>query len=189
MLLQLNNILSQQQVAACRAELACADWSDGLITASHHARHVKRNAQLPQRHPTALKLGEMIVTALEGSSAFLSAALPLKVFPPVFNRYAEGESFGIHIDTAIRQVPGTPHRVRTDLSATLFLTDPADYDGGDLIIEDAFGAHAVKLPAGSMVLYPAGSLHRVEAVTSGQRVSAVFWIQSMIRDDGQRALL
>jgi PKHD-type hydroxylase len=189
MLLQLPDILSAGQVADCRAELDGAEWTDGRITAGHQAAHVKRNSQVPQRHPIALKLGEMIVGTLERSPAFLSAALPLKVFPPMFNRYAEGEGFGTHIDTAIRQVPGTPHRVRTDLSATLFLSEPDDYSGGELIVEDTFGAHAVKLPAGSMVLYPAGSLHHVAAVTSGQRVAAVFWIQSMVRDDGQRALL
>jgi PKHD-type hydroxylase len=189
MLLQLPDVLSADQVAACRAELDQAEWTDGRITAGHQAQHVKRNAQLPQRHPTALRLGEMIVTTLERSSAFVSAALPLKVFPPMFNRYGEGQGFGTHIDTAIRQVPGTPHRVRTDLSATLFLSEPDDYRGGELVVEDTFGAHAVKLRAGSMVLYPASSLHHVEMVTNGLRVAAVFWIQSMVRDDGQRALL
>jgi PKHD-type hydroxylase len=189
MLLQLPDVLSPEQVAECRVELARADWVDGRTTAGHQAQYVKRNAQVPQRHPVALRLGEMIVGTLERSPAFQSAALPLKVFPPMFNRYAEGEAFGTHIDTAIRQVPGTPHRVRTDLSATLFLSDPDHYGGGELVVEDTFGAHAVKLRAGSMALYPAGSLHHVAAVTHGHRVAAVFWIQSMIRDDGQRALL
>jgi PKHD-type hydroxylase len=189
MLLRLPDILSAEQVATCRTELAGAEWVDGRVTAGHQATHVKRNAQVPQRHPVALRLGEMVVMTLERSPAFQSAALPLKVFPPMFSLYAEGQAFGTHFDTAIRQVPGTPHRVRTDLSATLFLTDPDDYGGGELVVEDTFGTHAVKLPAGSMVLYPGGSLHHVAPVTWGQRVAAVFWIQSMIRDDGRRALL
>ncbi len=189
MLLQLPDILSAAQVATCRRELDAAEWADGRVTAGHQAVHVKRNAQLPERHPAALRLGEMIVGVLERSPGFISAALPLKVFPPIFNRYAEGEGFGTHIDTAIRQVPGTPHRVRTDLSATLFLSEPQDYDGGELVIEDTYGAHGVKLPAGSMVLYPASSLHRVTPVTGGTRIAAIFWVQSMVRDDTRRSLL
>ncbi len=189
MLLQLPDILSAGQIATCRRELADGDWMDGRVTAGHQAIHVKQNYQIPERHPVALRLGEMIVGLLERSPAFVSAALPLKVFPPIFNRYGEGQSFGTHIDTAIRQVPATPHRVRADLAATLFLSEPDDYDGGELIIEDTYGTHAAKLAAGSMVLYPAGSLHRVAAVTGGIRLAAIFWIQSMVRDDGQRAML
>ena len=189
MLLHLPDILSAEQVATCRRELETADWVDGRVTAGHQAVQVKRNAQLPERHPVALRLGEMIVGMLERSPVFLSAALPLKVFPPIFNRYGEDQGFGTHIDTAIRQVPGTPHRVRTDLSATLFLTDPQAYDGGELVVEDTYGAHAARLPAGSMVLYPASSLHRVAPITRGTRLAAIFWVQSMVRDDGQRALL
>jgi PKHD-type hydroxylase len=189
MLLQLPNVLSAEQVATCLRDLQAAEWVDGRITAGHQAVQVKRNAQVLPRDPIALRLGEMIVGVLERSPAFLSAALPLKVFPPMFNRYGEGQAFGTHIDTAIRQVPGTPHRVRTDISATLFLTDPLDYHGGELVVEDTYGAHEVKLPAGSMVLYPASSLHRVAEVTAGSRTAAVFWVQSMVRDDAQRSLL
>jgi PKHD-type hydroxylase len=189
MLLQLPDVLSPAQVAACLRDLQAAEWMDGRITAGHQAVQVKRNAQVPPRDPVALRLGEMIVGELERSPAFLSAALPLKVFPPMFNRYAGGQAFGTHFDTAIRQVPGTPHRVRTDISATLFLSDSQDYVGGELVVEDTYGAHQVKLSAGSLVLYPAGSLHRVAEVTAGSRIAAVFWVQSMVRDDGQRSLL
>ena len=145
--------------------------------------------QLAGTDPAARRLGDMILRALERSLRFVSAALPLKVFPPLFNRYAGGQTFGTHFDNAILQVPGTPHRLRSDLSATLFLCDPADYDGGELVVEDTYGAHAVKLPAGHMVLYPASSLHRVNPVTRGERLAAFFWIQSMVRDDGRRTLL
>jgi PKHD-type hydroxylase len=134
-------------------------------------------------------MGEMIVAALERHALFISAALPLRVFPPLFNRYESGMSFGAHVDNAIRQVTGTPYRIRTDLAATLFLTRPEDYDGGELIVEDTYGSHAVKLPAGDMILYPATSLHRVTPVTRGARLSSFFWIQSMVREDARRALL
>ena len=189
MLLQLPDMLSAEQVATCLRDLDTAEWVDGRITAGPQAASVKRNAQVLPRDPVALRLGEMIVGVLERSPAFLSAALPLKVFPPMFNRYGEGQAFGTHIDTAIRQVPGTPHRVRTDISATLFLNDSQDYSGGELVVEDTYGAHEVKLPAGSMVLYPASSLHRVAEITAGSRIAAVFWVQSMVRDDAQRSLL
>ena len=159
------------------------------LTAGHQSARVKRNMQLAGTDPAAQRLGDMILRALERSPRFVSAALPLKVFPPLFNRYAGGQTFGTHVDNAILQVPGTPHRLRSDLSATLFLSDPADYDGGELVVEDTYGAHAVKLPAGHMVLYPASSLHRVNPVTRGARLAAFFWIQSMVRDDGQRTLL
>ena len=189
MLLQLPDILSAEQVADCRDELDKVEWTDGRVTAGHQALHVKRNAQVPQRHPIALKLGEMIVTTLERSAAFLSAALPLKVFPPMFNRYTGGGHFGTHVDTAIRAMASTGQRIRTDVSATLFLSTPDEYDGGELLVEDTYGVHSVKLPAGHMVLYPATSLHRVTAVTRGARVASFFWIQSMIRSDGDRTLL
>jgi PKHD-type hydroxylase len=145
--------------------------------------------QVPEEHPVARRLGEMIVGALQRSPLFIAAALPLKVYPPLFNRYQGSQSFGTHIDGAIREVPGFAQRVRTDISATLFLTAPEDYDGGDLLIEDTYGLHRSKLPAGDMVLYPASSLHRVQPVTRGARLASFFWIQSMIREDGKRTLL
>jgi PKHD-type hydroxylase len=144
---------------------------------------------LPEDHPTARQIGEVILAALQNSSLFMAAALPLKVFPPLFNRYQGGQEFGAHVDNAIRQVNGTPYRVRTDLSATLFFAQPDEYDGGELVVEDTYGLHNIKLPAGHMVLYPASSLHQVRAVTRGARVASFFWIQSMVRDDGQRTLL
>jgi PKHD-type hydroxylase len=189
MLLEIPAVLSTDEVALARQALTEAEWVDGRVTAGPQAAKVKRNAQVPEGHPTARALGDDILARLERTPLFISAALPLKVFPPLFNRYAGGQCFGTHIDTAIRQVPGTPHRVRTDLSATLFLSDPDEYDGGELMVEDSYGAHAVKLPAGHMVLYPASSLHDVRPVTRGERVGGFFWIQSMVRDDGQRTML
>jgi PKHD-type hydroxylase len=189
MLLHIPEILSAEQLGECRGVLAEAEWVDGRITAGHHSERVKRNRQVPERHPVARRLGEMILAALDRNSLFLSAALPLKIVPPLFNRYEGGETYGNHVDGAIRPVPGSPHRVRTDLSATLFLSMPEDYDGGELIVDDTFGAHRVKLPAGSLILYPGSSLHRVEPVTRGARLAAFFWIESMVRDDGQRRLL
>ena len=189
MLLQIPDVLDASQVAQCRQALATADWADGRATAGYQSAQAKDNAQLPEDSPVARQLGDMILAALQRSPLFMSAALPLKVFPPLFNRYAGGQSFGSHVDNAIRTIRGTPHRVRTDLSATLFLSAPEDYDGGELVIEDTYGTHAVKLPAGHMVLYPASSLHLVRPVTHGARVASFFWIQSMVRDDGQRTLL
>jgi PKHD-type hydroxylase len=145
--------------------------------------------QLPEDHPVARELGDLIVTALQNCQLFMAAALPMKVFPPLFNRYQGDQSFGTHVDNAIRQVTGTPHRVRTDLSATLFLAQPDEYEGGDLVIEDTYGVHSVKLPAGHLILYPASSLHHVSPVTRGTRLASFFWIQSMVRDDGERTLL
>ena len=144
---------------------------------------------MPEGSPAARELGGMILTALEQNALFISAALPARVFPPLFNRYQGGQSFGTHVDNAIRQVTGTPHRIRTDLSATLFFTGPDEYDGGELVVEDTYGTHSVKLPAGHMILYPATSLHHVRPVTRGARIASFFWIQSMIRDDGERTLL
>ncbi len=189
MLLPIPDVLSQEEVAECRRALAQADWVDGRITAGHQSARAKDNLQLREDHPAAQRLGEMILRALERNALFTAAALPLKVFPPLFNRYEGGQSFGTHIDNAIRQVTGTPHRVRTDLSATLFLTAPEDYDGGELVVEDVVGLHNVKLPAGHLILYPSTTLHHVRPVTRGARVSSFFWIQSMVRDDGQRTLL
>jgi PKHD-type hydroxylase len=189
MLLQVPNVLTAEQVARACQLLDDAAWVDGRVTAGPQSARAKQNLQLPEDAPQAREIGEMILAALQRSPLFMSAALPLKVFPPLFNRYAGGHSFGSHVDNAIRQVPGTPHRVRTDLSATLFLIDPDDYDGGDLVVEDTYGVHSVKLPAGHLVLYPSTSLHHVTPVTRGARVSSFFWIQSLIRDDGKRTLL
>jgi PKHD-type hydroxylase len=166
-----------------------AEWVDGRATAGHQSARAKDNLQLPEDHPAARQIGDMILNALGQNALFISSALPARVFPPLFNRYEGGQSFGTHVDNAIRQVTGTAHRIRTDLSATLFLSQPHDYDGGELTVEDTYGTHSVKLPAGHMVLYPATSLHHVRPVTRGARISSFFWIQSMIRDDGQRALL
>jgi PKHD-type hydroxylase len=189
MLLTLENILTPDQVSAARQKLATADWVDGRVTSGYQAQEVKRNAQIPEASPVSKELGEVILAGLARSPRFMSAALPLRVFPPMFNSYAGGQTFGTHVDTAIRQLVTTGQRIRTDLSATLFLTDPADYDGGELIVEDLYGEKSVKLPAGHMVLYPATSLHRVEPVTRGNRISSFFWIQSMVRQDAHRTLL
>jgi len=189
MLQQIPDVLTPDQVAQARRVLDAAPWADGRVTAGHQSSRTKQNLQLPEDSREAQELGQLILGALQRSPLFMSAALPLKVYPPMFNRYGGGHSFGSHVDNAIRQVPGTPHRVRTDLSATLFFADPADYDGGELIVEDTYGTHSVKLPAGHMVLYPSTSLHRVTPITRGERVASFFWIQSLIRDDGRRALL
>ena len=189
MLLQVPQVLSSEQVAQFRQALDQADWADGRITAGYQSAQAKHNQQLPENSPVAQQLGDVILQALQRSPLFLSAALPLKVFPPLFNRYEGGQSFGSHVDNAIRQVRGTPHRVRTDLSATLFLSAPDEYDGGELVVEDTYGLHNVKLPAGHLVLYPSTSLHSVRPITRGARVASFFWIQSMVRDDGQRTLL
>jgi PKHD-type hydroxylase len=189
MLLQIPNVLSAAQLVECRTALETAEWSDGKATAGYLSQRVKDNVQLPEGHPVARRLGEMILDALDGNQLFISAALPLKVVPPLFNRYSGGQSYGGHIDGAVRPVFGTPHRVRTDLSATLFLTPPEDYDGGELVIEDRYGAHRVKLSAGDMVLYPGTSVHHVEPVTRGSRLAAFFWIQSMVREDARRDIL
>jgi len=189
MLLQVPNVLSPEQVAQFRRTLGEADWADGRITAGYQSAQAKHNQQLPEESSVAQQLGETILSALQRSPLFMSAALPLKIFPPLFNRYEGGHSFGSHVDNAVRHVRGTPHRVRTDLSATLFLSTPDEYDGGELVIEDTYGLHSVKLPAGDLILYPASSLHLVRPVTRGARVASFFWIQSMVRDDGQRTLL
>jgi PKHD-type hydroxylase len=189
MVLQIPDILSNQQVAHARRLLDTSDWVDGRVTAGHQSARVKDNAQLPEDHPVARELGELILGSLQRNALFVSAALPLRVFPPLFNRYSGGQAFGNHVDNAVRQVPGTGLRIRTDLSATLFLAEPDEYDGGELLVEDTYGVHAVKLPAGHMVLYPASSLHRVSPVTRGARIASFFWIQSMLRDDADRTLL
>ena len=189
MLLQIPDVLTPEQVAHGRKLLDDADWVDGKVTAGHQSAKAKDNMQLPEGSPVAVELGDMIVAALGKNPLFLSAALPLRVFPPLFNRYTGVQSFVTHVDNAFRQVPGTLHRIRTDLSATLFFTDPDEYDGGELCVEDAYGVQRVKLPRGHMVLYPATSLHHVTPVTRGARVCSFFWMQSMIRDDGRRSLM
>lgn len=189
MLLCLPGVLTKDQVAECRGAMANAEWIDGNATSGQQSAMVKRNMQLREGSSEAQQLGNVVLDALAANQLFISAALPLKIFPPLFNRYEGGEFFGTHVDNAIRTVRGTAHRVRTDLSATLFLSEPEEYDGGELTIEGTFGAQEVKLPAGDMVLYPASSLHRVQPVTRGARIASFFWLQSMVRDDGERALL
>ncbi len=189
MLLHIDSVLTAEEAAACRAALERAEWVDGRVTAGYQSARAKHNLQLAEDHPLARDLSGRIVSVLERNPLFMSAALPLHVFPPLFNRYEGGQSFGVHVDNAIRQVAGTGHRIRTDLSATLFFTNPEDYDGGELLIEDTYGTQSVKLPAGHMVLYPSTSLHQVKPVTRGARLSSFFWIQSMVRGDAQRTLL
>jgi len=189
MLLTIPNVLSAEQVNQARQILDQADWVDGKVTAGHQSAKAKDNMQLSENHPVARQLGDAILTALGKNALFLAAALPARVFPPLFNRYSGGQSFGTHVDNAIRQVGGTPHRIRTDLSATLFFAAPEEYDGGELCVEDTYGVHSVKLPPGHMVLYPSTSLHHVKPVTRGARVCSFFWIQSMIREDSRRSLL
>jgi len=188
-LVQIPNVLNTEQVAAFRRTLEAAAWVDGAVTAGHQSRLAKSNMQLSEDDPAAIEMGDLIMAALERDPLFIAAALPKKIFPPLFNRYSGGQNFGTHIDNAIRQVTGTAHRVRTDLSATLFLADPGEYDGGELVIEDNFGVQRIKLAAGSLILYPASSLHHVTPVTRGTRLASFFWIESMVRDDGQRAIL
>ena len=189
MLLQIPDVLTREQVIHARRLLDAAEWVDGKVTAGHQSALAKDNMQLPEDHPVARQLGDAILAALQRNPLFVSAALPLRVFPPLFNRYQGGQSFGNHVDNAIRQVTGTSLRIRTDLSATLFLAEPSEYDGGELMVEDTYGVHSVKLPAGHLILYPSTSLHNVKPVTRGARIASFFWIQSMVRDDGQRAIL
>ena len=189
MLLQIPQILNADEVAEYRQVLDAVEWVDGRVTAGHLSSQVKKNAQARHDHPTVRELGGLILSKLERDGLFMSAALPSKVLPPLFNRYGVGEQYGPHIDGAIRPVEGTPHRIRTDLSATLFLSAPDEYDGGDLVIEDVSGERRVKLPAGDMVLYSGSSVHHVEPVTRGARIASFFWVQSMVRDDGERTML
>ncbi|HMB57303.1 MAG TPA: Fe2+-dependent dioxygenase [Arenimonas sp.] len=191
MLLQVPQVLNSEQVAFCRERLASAAWADGRITAGHQSGKAKDNEQLPETDPVAIELGALVRGALKNNDNYFSAALPRVVFPPLFNRYRGGQAFGFHVDNAIRydRSGQLVQPVRTDLSATLFLSAPEDYDGGELIIEDTFGTQRVKLAAGDMVLYPGTSLHRVTPVTRGERLACFFWIQSLVRDDGDRRLL
>jgi PKHD-type hydroxylase len=189
MLITIPDVLTSDQLVEARNLLREAEWVDGRVTAGHQSATAKNNLQIPEGHPSAQAIGNLILDALGQNALFISAALPMKVFPPLFNSYSGGQNFGTHVDNAIRHVKGSSHRVRSDLSATLFLTAAEEYDGGELVIEDNYGVHKVKLPLGHMVLYPSSSLHRVEPVTRGRRVSSFFWIQSMIRSDAQRTLL
>ena len=189
MRLQIENVLNAAEVAQCRRVLDSADWADGRMTAGYLSARVKTNEQLPETSPVARQVGQLLLDRLDANQTFLSAALPLKVVPPLFNRYAGGQAYGPHVDGAIRPVPGTPHRVRTDISATLFLTAPEDYDGGELVVNEGSESRTFKLKAGDMLLYPGTSLHHVTPVTRGARVAAFFWIQSMVRLAHHRAML
>lgn len=189
MLIAIPDVVTPDQLAGIRALIDSADWIDGNTTSGVQSALAKRNEQLPEESEAARRAGGVVLDALAASPLFVAAALPLKVYPPLFNRYRSGQAFGTHVDNAIRIRRGSDFRIRSDLSATLFLADPDSYDGGELVIEDRFGTQQVKLPAGHMALYPASSLHRVAAVTRGTRVASFFWIQSMIRDDGARRIL
>jgi PKHD-type hydroxylase len=189
MLLQIPQVLTSDQVAQFRSRMEGAAWVDGNVTSGHQSAQAKYNEQLAEDSAVARELGDAVVAALGRNQLFFSAALPKRVFPPLFNRYQGGMEFGNHVDGAVRVHGPTGLRIRTDISATLFLTAPADYDGGELLVEDTYGVQRVKLPAGDMVLYPATSLHRVQPVTRGARIASFFWIQSMVREDAQRSLL
>jgi PKHD-type hydroxylase len=191
MLTHLHNILSPAQIAECRSLMADASWIDGRASAGSAAGSVKNNMEVSQLDPKAQKLGEIVVAAMMASPAFVTTALPIRIVPPSFSRYEPGQAYGLHFDSAVMEfrVSGSPIRVRTDLAATLFLSPPDAYEGGELVIEDTFGQSQVKLPAGDMLLYPSSSRHRVAPVTKGQRLVAFFWIQSMVRDDLHRSLL
>jgi len=188
-LLEIPSLLSPEQVLGFRQKLEQADWLDGRITAGYQSAKVKHNLQLDEDDTVARELGDVLLQVLPKNLLFMAAAVPFKIFPPLFNCYQGGQHFGQHIDNAIRSVKGSPHRIRTDLSMTVFLSQPDEYDGGELVIEDTYGSKTVKLPAGHAVLYPASSLHHVTAVTRGKRLASFLWIQSMVRDDGQRRLL
>jgi PKHD-type hydroxylase len=188
MMVHIPHVLTPEQIARCKEVMTKAAWVDGNVTAGHQSRKVKYNLQLPEDSAEARELGDMVLQALARNPLFVSAALPKQVLPPLFNRYDAGMVFGSHVDNAIRE-HFTGVRIRTDISSTLFISDPEDYDGGELIVEDTYGNHAVKLPAGDMVVYPGTSLHHVTPITRGSRIASFFWTQSMIRDDAQRALL
>jgi PKHD-type hydroxylase len=189
MMLHIPDVLTKAEVADLRRLIDAGAWVDGNVTSGAQSALAKRNEQLPEGSPEARAAGERILDALSRNPLFVTAALPQTVFPPLFNRYGGGQTFGLHVDNAVRQSRDGGVRIRSDLSATLFLTEPEDYDGGELLVEDTYGVHEVKLPAGDMILYPASSLHQVSAVTRGARVSSFFWIQSLVREDAQRSLL
>lgn len=189
MLIAIPSVFSKTEVSKINQHLAQGEWIDGQQTAGEQARSVKRNQQLADDSQLAQKLGDIVLDALARHPLFISAALPLKIFPPMFNRYQGGETYGKHVDNAVRFVPGTATRVRSDLSATLFLSEPEAYQGGELDIQEQFGSEKIKLSAGDMILYPSSSVHQVTPVTEGSRVSAVLWLQSMVRDHQQRDML
>lgn len=189
MLIAIPDLLDAPALARLRGIIDAAEWVDGNVTSGHQSALAKRNEQLPEDGAAAKEAGRMVLDALGRSPLFFAAALPLKVFPPLFNRYGVGQTFGTHVDNAIRVQRGTDFRIRADISCTLFLADPADYDGGELVIEGLFGVQGVKLPAGHAIVYPSSSLHHVTPVTRGTRVASFFWLQSMVRDDGERQIL
>ncbi|HWV12667.1 MAG TPA: Fe2+-dependent dioxygenase [Sphingobium sp.] len=189
MLTVIPDLLETANVERVRALIGAAQWIDGNATSGHQSALAKRNMQLPEDAPEAQQAGQLILEALGRSPLFIAAALPLKIFPPLFNSYEGGQAFGVHVDNAIRVQPGTGFRVRSDLSMTIFLEEPQSYDGGELTVETNFGVQQVKLPAGHAVLYPSSSLHRVEPVTRGRRTASFFWIQSMVRDDAARQMM
>ncbi|CAM3449698.1 Fe2+-dependent dioxygenase [Bordetella sputigena] len=189
MLIQISEVFTSAEAAEMRRRLEAAEWVDGKVTAGHQSAQVKQNRQLPESDPLAQEMGNLVLQRLARNPLFMAAALPRKIFPPLFNRYEGGENFGYHVDNAVRPITGTSDRVRTDLSATLFLSEPDSYDGGELVVDDVYGPRSIKLPAGHMVLYPGTSLHRVNAVTRGARISSFFWLQSLVREDAQRSLL
>ncbi|MEH6950943.1 Fe2+-dependent dioxygenase [Nitrobacter sp. NHB1] len=184
-------VLGKDDVVDFRRIMDAAEWEDGRSTAGAQSALVKKNEQLPPDSEAARTLGNRIISALTANPRFISAAIPLQIFPPLFNRYvaADGHHFGVHVDNAVRGDRLTGLRIRTDLSVTLFLSEPDDYDGGELVVEDNYGSHEIKLPAGDLALYPASSLHLVTPVTRGARVASFFWLQSMIRDDHARGLI
>ncbi|WP_349975877.1 Fe2+-dependent dioxygenase [Pseudomonas sp. WHRI 8519] len=189
MMLTIPDVLTAEQLQQCREALDRADWQDGRSTAGHLAVRTKANQQLAQDDPLAQQLADFILAQLGRCPRFMAVTLPLKVLPPSFNRYTDGGTYGNHIDNAVFSVPGTPHRIRADVSATLFFSEPDEYDGGELVVQDSFGCQRVKLPAGHLVLYSSGNLHRVEPVTRGKRLAAFFWTQSLVREESQRSLL
>ena len=189
MMVHIPNVLTPEQVARCRDVMVKAEWVDGNVTSGHQSRKVKFNLQLPEESDIARELGDMVRKALYRSPLFMSAVLPQQVFPPLFNRYDAGMTFGSHVDNAIRSHAVDPVRIRTDVSATLFISAPDDYDGGELVVEDTYGSHEVKLPAGDLIIYPATSLHNVTPISRGSRIASFFWTQSLIRDVSKRALL
>ncbi len=189
MMLHVPAVLSRTDVAECRKLLDTAQWVDGNVTSGEQAAKAKRNRQLPIDAPVTKELGNRVLAALARSPLFISAAIPKRIVPPLFNRYEDGEHFEFHIDNSIRAIPGTADCLRTDISCTVFFTDPDEYDGGELIVKDTYGEHGAKLAAGDMILYPATSLHRVTPVTRGARICSFFWVQSMVRSDWQRTML
>jgi len=189
MLIDIADVFTADEVDEMRTRLLAEPWVDGKVTAGQRSARDKFNRQLNEDSALGVLFGQRILARLSDNALFMSAALPKRIYPPLFNRYSGGEAFGFHIDNAIRGIKGVRERVRTDLSATLFLTDPETYDGGELVIRDTFGERSVKLPAGHLVLYPGTSVHKVNPVTRGERVAAFFWIESLVREDSQRSLL